>query len=219
MRALDRDKGEQVDVTAGLSDLNDCGQARQPSANDDDLGCYHGKTFHHRGHEGSRRTTGLMEISRPPMCSFLYFVVVINVSDATENPFSPERTRRITKENLSHGKSPAAFVSFVVRLLMCVLQSLFCRQVSRRVSPLRTEERAERRHADGDQCDGNRRADYGHRSARSFAFGDSPLCAEQVQTIRKMPRCCSDANHVKRRRPPALPLHLHLTKSSTGVGE
>src|SRR5260370_21596893 len=144
MRALDRDNGDQVAVPAGLSDLNECGQARQPSANDDDLGCYHGKTFHHRGHEGSRRTTGLMEISRPPLCSFLSFVVVVNVSDATEKPFSPERTRRITKENLSHGKSPAAFVSFVVRLLMCVLQSLFCRQVSRRVSPLRTQDPATR---------------------------------------------------------------------------
>src|SRR5260370_4784328 len=219
MRALDRDNGEQVDVTAGISALNDGGKAGQPSANEDDLGCYNGKTFHHRGQEGSRRTTGLMEISRPPLCSFLSFVVVVNVSDATEKPFSPERTRRITKENLSHGKSPAAFVSFVVRLLMCVLQSLFCRQVSRRVSPLQTEERAERRHADGDQRDGNRRADYGHRSSRSFAYGDSPLSAEQVQTTGKMPRCCCDADHVKRRRPPALQLHLHLTKSSTGVGE
>src|SRR5215813_2739230 len=45
VRALDGNNGEQVDVTAGLGDLNDSSKARQPSSHDDDLGCSHQKPF------------------------------------------------------------------------------------------------------------------------------------------------------------------------------
>jgi len=41
MRALDGDDGEEVDVTAGLCDLDDCREPGQTAANHDDSGCCH----------------------------------------------------------------------------------------------------------------------------------------------------------------------------------
>ena len=38
VRALDRDDGEEIDIAAGLGDLDDCGQPGQSSANHDDSG-------------------------------------------------------------------------------------------------------------------------------------------------------------------------------------
>src|SRR5262249_6433264 len=131
------------------------------------------KTFHHRGHEGSRRRTGLMA----PLA--LVFLRVLCGS-----------------------------------LLVRALHGLLCRQIGRSILPLRAEERGQRRHPNRDQRDGENGAHHAHRLARPLAYSDSPLGAEQVQTITKMPRCGGDADHVKRDRPGALQFQLYLAERS-----
>ncbi len=46
---LDRDDGKQVDGAAGFGDLDDRGEAGQASANHDDSGCCHERTFQRSG--------------------------------------------------------------------------------------------------------------------------------------------------------------------------
>src|SRR5215467_13429946 len=134
-----------------------------------------------------------------------------------QNTLSPEGTRRSTKE----------FSRATDRAFLCVpscplwfhylMRAALCRVrldpwLLPFVPPLRTEEGCHRCHANGDQgkCDHN--ANPAKPLARSRTHGDTPLRAEQVQTVSEMPRRCRDADHVKHPCPPVLKLSLHLDK-------
>src|SRR5260370_14788583 len=109
--------------------------------------------------------------------------------------------------------------NYQIFLMRALHRLLLCRQFLRRILPLWTEKRRERRHSHHYQCDCDRGAYDSKVSPRLIAHRDAPLGREQIQTIGKLPRGRRDSDYVKRFCPWILQFHLDLMEGRVRVSQ